>query len=219
MTSSKLGAERRAFLKNSIDNFPFPPLNSYSKRYRNKAIKLSRKLETDPQKPWNQINDFIFDLYGYSSYDQQVVKDTLEVADPFKAAKDRANAQPLKAERNSFYTELRKLLNPAFKITRETVSIDEVDISWQNKQSPWHFFSISSLKGQATLSKTLQKRLILKITKEANKSGCSRVVVNEGESLLIGIIGQYRYWTLSRARLCALDVLRNHLEAFPIRKS
>lgn len=219
MTSSKMGAERRAFLKTSIDNFPFPPIDLYSRRQRQYAIKLSRKLETAPQKPWKQINDFVFDLYGFNEYDQQVVRDTLEVAEPFKTAIDRANSPPLKAERKAFYTELQRLLNPSFKITHESISIDEVEISWQNIHSPWHFFSISSSNSSKTLSKSMLKRLIFQITKEANKTGCSRVIIREEERLLIGIIGQYRYWTLSRARLCALDILRYHLEAFPIRKS
>jgi hypothetical protein len=30
--------------------------------------------------------------------------------------------------------------------------------------------------------------------------------------LLIGILKQYRYWTPTRARLCALTILHEHLE-------
>jgi hypothetical protein len=219
MTSSKMGAERRAFLKTNIENFPFPAIDVLSKRQRQRAVKLSSQLETASGKPWQAINDFIFDLYGLDEYDRQVVKDTLEVADPFKESRDRANSAPKKNNRNEFYTELQQLLKPSFDVTHETVSIDEVEITGQDILSPWHFFAVSSPSISAGLTQTAQKKLISQITEEANKTGCSRVIVHEEGRLLVGIIGQYRYWTLSRARLCALDILRHHLDAFPIGRS
>ncbi|MFH2218565.1 MAG: N-6 DNA methylase [Pseudomonadota bacterium] len=219
MTSSKMGAERRTFLKTSVENFPFPSIDLLSKRQRQRAVKLSGQLETALKKPWKEINDFIFDLYGLDKYDRQVVKDTLEVAEPFKEAKDRANAPPLKTERKDFYVELQRLIAPSFDITNEKLSVDEVEIARQDIHSPWHFFAVSSNATSASLTQSIQKRLISQITEAANKTGCSRVVVHEKGRLLVGITGQYRYWTLSRARLCALDILRHHLDAFPMRKS
>ncbi len=219
MTSSRMGAERRTFLKGNIENFPFPSIDLLPKRQRQRAVKLSGQLETASSKPWKKINDFVFDLYGLDEYDRQVVKDTLEVAEPFKEAKNRANAPPLKTERKAFYVELQRLIAPSFDITNQKVSVDEVEIAKQNFLSPWYFFTVSSSSTSGSLTKPTQKKLISQITKEANKTGCSRVVVHEKGRLLVGIIGQYRYWTLSRARLCALDILRHHLEAFPMRKS
>ena len=216
MTSSKMGAERRTFLKTSIENFPFPSIDLLSKRQRQRAVELSSQLETTSSKPWKKINDFVFNLYGLDEYDRQVVKDTLEVAAPFKEARDRANSFPAKIERNEFYAELQRLLAPSFDITHETVLIDEIEIAGQDILSPWHFFTVFSPSTSASLTQTMQNRLISQITREANKTGCSRVVVQEKGLLLVGIIGQYRYWTLSRARLCALDILRHHLDAFPM---
>ncbi|MFH0998364.1 MAG: N-6 DNA methylase [Pseudomonadota bacterium] len=219
MTSSRMGAERRTFLKENIEDFPFPAIDLLSKQQRQRAVNLSSQLETALSKPWKAINDFIFDLYGMDKYDRQVVKDTLEVAEPFKQARERANSAPAKNDRNAFYAELQQLLAPSFDITNETVSIDEVEIEKQEFRSPWHFFAVSSPPASASLTQTARKELISRVTKEANKTGCSRVIVHEEGYLLVGIIGQYRYWTLSRARLCALDILRHHLDAFPIRKS
>ena len=216
MTSSKMGAERRTFLKTSVENFPFPLIDLLPKRQRQRAVELSNLLETASSKPWKAINDFIFDLYGLDKYDRQVVKDTLEVAAPFKEARDRANSFPIKIERNTFYTELHRLLAPSFDITHEKVSIDEIKVTKQDILLPWHFFTVSSSSTSATLTQAAQKRLISEITEAANKTGCSRVVVHEKGLLLVGIIGQYRYWTLSRARLCALDILRHHLDTFPM---
>jgi hypothetical protein len=214
-----MGAERRTFLKENIENFPFPTRNELSKRPRQRAVKLSSELETSSTKPWKAINDFIFDLYGLDEYDRQVVDDTLRVAAPFKESRNRANAPPTKTERNMFSAELQRLLKPSFDVTSETVSIDEVEITGQDILSPWHFFAVSSPSISAGLTQTAQEKLISQIIEEANKTGCSRVIVHEEGRLLVGIIGQYRYWTLSRARLCALDILRHHLDAFPIGRS
>jgi len=216
MTSSRVGAERRTFLKETIESFSFPAIDLLTKRQRQHVLKLSGQLETVSRKPWKEINDFVFDLYGLDAYDRQVVKDTLEVAEPFKEARDRANAPPAKDERNQFYVELQRFLAPSFDITQETVLIDEVEITSQDVLSPWYFFTVFSPFVSAILTQSVQERLIFQITKTANKTGCSRVVVHEKGRLLVGIIGQYRYWTLSRARLCALDILRHHLDAFPL---
>ena len=219
MTSSRMGAERRTFLKENIENFPFPAIDLLSESLRQQAIKLSLQLETASSKPWKEINDFIFDLYGLDEYDRQVVNDTLEVAPPFKEARDRANSSPAKKDRDAFYVELQRMLAPSFAVTDETVSVDEIEIANQDFDSPWHFFSISSSATSVSLTQATVKELISKITEEANKTGCSRVIVHEEGRLLVGIIGQYRYWTLSRARLCALDILRHYLDVFPMGRS
>ena len=222
MTSSKLGAERRAFLKNNIENLPFPKINALSKTQRKSILKLSNELETSLDKPWYAINESIFDLYGLDEYDRQVVKDSLEVAQPFKESRDRANAFPCRNERRAFYAELQRFLAPSFSVTNEIVSIEEVDeIKTQEINSSWHFFVVSSSSSSSSSSlsqpiQTVLKKLISQIAEEANKTGCSKVIVHGDGYLFVGIISQYRYWTLSRARLCAMDIQRHHLDTFPI---
>lgn len=216
MTSSRMGAERRTFLKENLERFPFPAIDRLIESQRQRAIALSKQLENAFRKPWQEINDFIFDLYGLDEYDRQVVKNTLEVSPPYKEARDRANSAPSKKDRNAFHTELKRLLAPSFGVTDETVLVDEVVIAQQGDVSPWYFFSITSTNKSAGLTQTTRNELISQIAEEANKTGCSRVIVHEKGCLLVGIIGQYRYWTLSRARLCALDILRNHLDVFPV---
>lgn len=147
------------------------------------------------------------------------MRDTIEVAEPFKEARNRANAPPGRTERNNFYVELQRLLVPSFAVTKETVSIDEVPITEQDDILPWYFFAVYSSFSSGKMLPRELNRLVTDITKEANKTGCSRVIVHEEGRLLVGMLGQYRYWTLSRARLCALDILRNYLDKFPMRSS
>lgn len=219
MTSSKMGAERRTFQKLTIENFSFPEIDHLAESQRNRAIELSEQLETASSKPWQEINDFIFDLYGLDKYDRQVVKDTLEVAPPYKEARDRANSAPARKEREAFYAELQRLLAPSFAVTDETVTVHEVVAERSDILAPWYFFAISASNSPAVFSQATQKKLISKIAQAATETGCSRVIVYEDGTLFVGIIGQYRYWTLSRARLCALDIQRNHLDVFPVGRS
>ncbi|PKN70396.1 MAG: hypothetical protein CVU54_05970 [Deltaproteobacteria bacterium HGW-Deltaproteobacteria-12] len=219
MSSSRMAAERRTFLKETIEDFPFPVIDLFSSKQRQQAVYLSTQLETLSNKPLKEINDFIFDLYRLDEYDCQVVKDTLEVAPPYKEARDRANSMPEKNDRNIFYAELQRLFAPSFSITNETISVEEIKITAQDINVPWYFFTVFSPSTSVNQTQAEQKKLISQITKEANKTGCSRVIVNGVNHLLIGIIGQYRYWTLSRARLCALDILRRHLNVFLIGRS
>lgn len=218
MTSSRMGAERRTFLKENIENFPFPKIDTLSNQQQKRALLLSNQLESAYNKPWEEINSFIYNLYGLDEYDRRVVKDTLEVAEPFSESRNRANTSPNTDRRNTFYAELQRMLTPSFAITNETVSVNEVVIPERDIRSSWYFFAVTSSKGSIEIE-TEHKRLISRIVEEANKTGCSRVVVHENGSLIVGIIGQYRYWTPSRARLCALDILRHHLDAFPIGRS
>jgi hypothetical protein len=213
-----MGAERRTFLKENLENFPFPALDLLTENHRKKALELSWQLETAPDKPWREINDFIFDLYSLDEFDHQVVMDTLEVAPPYKEARQRANSPPSCKERNFFHDGLQRLLAPSFTITDENVSVDEIEVAKQDHALPWYFFTISIKNKPSKIVSSGLNELISQVAREANKTGCSRVIVHEEGCLLIGIIGQYRYWTLSRARLCALDILRNHLDVFPVEK-
>nr|WP_319397112.1 N-6 DNA methylase [uncultured Desulfobacter sp.] len=219
MTSSRVAAERRTFLKESIDNFPYPEIKNLAKSIKTNILKLSHNLETSQQKPWGEINNLIFDLYGLDKNDQQVIKDTLEVGEPFKKSRDRANAVPTKSERQSFYLRLQKFLSPSFSITNEQVSINEVEFKNQDIISSWHFFFVSSSTIVTNPAEKMHESLLHKISEEANKTGCSRVIVHGDGYLIIGIIRQYRYWTLSRAQLCALEIQRRHLDTFPIGRS
>ena len=216
MTCSRIGAERRTMTKYDLENFPFPNVGELSEAQQQTMLKLSNRLEKNTRKPWDEINEFIFDLYGLDDNDKQVIKDTLEVGEPYKRSRERANSLPNKSDRQSFYSQLHQFLSPSFSITNEKISINEIKFKNQDIISSWHFFAISSSSMLTNPVKKIHESLLNKISEEANKTGCSRVIVHGDGYLTIGIISQYRYWTLSRARLCALEIQRHHLDTFPI---
>ena len=222
MVSPSIGAERRTFLKSDLEKFPIPDFNEFSESQYKRVLQLSKQLENDNEKPWDEINTFIWGLYGLDKTDWQIILDTLSVCWPFKDSRDLACRYPLKDEISSFYSCLKEIISPYFKITKEDIEILPIKLKSNKKASscPWIFFSILSNSNNFSLSfEDEEKILIDQALTEADRSGCSRVVVRSKGKLLVGILGQYRYWTLSRARLCALHIIRHHLDVFPIGRS
>ena len=53
-----------------------------------------------------------------------------------------------------------------------------------------------------------------KVLPLADETGASQIFQQVEGGLLVAILTQYRYWTPSRARLCAAEILRSHMGAF-----
>lgn len=215
MTSSRMGAERRTFLKADLESFPFPDTARLPLPQQARIRELSQRLENAQHKPWSEINEFIFDLYGLNEYDRQVVTDTLEVCSPFSESRQRASCPPTCQERKTFYAHLERLVAPSFDVTGEMVVVEELSASATFQPCPWHFFAVSTERA-SQCGRTQIGALIREATREADRTGASRVIIHGEGVLFAGVLAQYRYWTPSRARLCALDILHNHMDAFPV---
>jgi len=48
----------------------------------------------------------------------------------------------------------------------------------------------------------------------ANETGATRIIKAAKGALVIGLLRQYRYWTPSRARMLAAEIIRHHLVKF-----
>jgi hypothetical protein len=53
-----------------------------------------------------------------------------------------------------------------------------------------------------------------KVLQLASETGATQMIRETAQGLIIGILNQYRYWTPSRARLLAADILQNHAALF-----
>jgi hypothetical protein len=50
------------------------------------------------------------------------------------------------------------------------------------------------------------------ILRLADETGATQILLPEPAGLAVGIYNQYRYWTLSRARLLSGDIIRQYLD-------
>lgn len=208
MHSAKFGLERRTLLVEDIGDFPIP--YALSDRQLEAVERVADALAVDEPATWRAMNRCINQLYGLTPADEQVIQDTLATRMPYKEAQEHAARPATMREREGFRKRLEAVLQPFFTPDGETIAVQAVAADLGG----WIAFDIA--QDQATLPS--DDDAILRLAAAlAEDEGTSRVFFITGTgSLRVAIRNQYRYLTLSQARLCALDVLREHAVAFPL---
>lgn len=211
--SSRIGASYRTFIKEDLEAFPFPYPSQLKALQKRKIISLAKNLESAPTRPWQELDDFIFELYSLSEEDAMVVRDTVTFSGPYRSVREPAEQPAQDEDIEHFRAYLEEMLQPLFTIIDQKVVVRTEPTDTSGFYCPWRFLSISLANDlQPSLSKLL-RRLML----EANKVGASRVILRvPSGGLILGILNQRRFWTRSRARLCSLYIEQHHLDSFPI---
>ncbi|TDU64088.1 N-6 DNA methylase [Prosthecobacter fusiformis] len=169
---------------------------------------------------WHELNGFIFRLYGLGAEDVQVIQDTLFASAPYRRAGEAAflPTSPLPEEtapstRQVFCTELQQRLQPFFEVTGETVDVGEPSgLRQQSWNTTWRFIAVTKCDAKIDVPAEILQQAMA----DANQNGLSRIIVrlHHGRGLLIGILDARRWWTRTRARLCAHTITLEHLDAF-----
>lgn len=213
VTSPKFAVDRPVFQKSDFDEFPFIPLEKLKSDVRKKIWKLSEKLAHDSSKPFDQIDTLICKIYGLDDSDIEVIKDTIEVGLPFKQSRIIAETSPTQKQTLNYVKYLTHQLHPFFKVVNQTILAEIINLDSSEFDQPWQFIKLSTQKGQINKYSTKALESLIDL---ANDKGSSQIIIKDGDGLLIGLLNQYRYWTKSRARLCGLDILRNHMDTFSL---
>jgi hypothetical protein len=200
-------------LKEDLDEFPFPDPGELGVADKVRMAALAEALEKGETKPWDEIDDFIFRLYGLDEHDARVVRDTVEFCGPYQSVRQAAEEPVPPGELGVFCQYLEDMLQPLFGVAgqRVVVSIEQQDApEWF---PAWQFFSVTLAGDQLGDTQGLMARLML----DASKTGASRITVRVPDTgLLVGILNARRFWTRSRARLCSLYIEQHHMDAFPV---
>lgn len=210
MTSAKFGVERRVIYEEDVADFPVIPFDTLSETQLVEIRQLSNAVCEDPATPtWTELNQWVFDLYGIDSSDQQVISDTLATRMPYAKAQQFADAAPHDQDVERFANKVASLL--AVFLGQKQGEI--VGRSRLATSASWRFIDLvgGTFEGDAT-----KHSAIVELFKTlAHNEGATRVILQQGERrLCVGMLAQQRYWTDSRARLCALDILRHHKDVF-----
>ncbi len=211
MRSSSLGVDRMILTKGDIDHFPFPDHRTLPARTKGVIHSLAQRLQYDASKPWREINEFIFRLYGLDADAVQIAEDTLFSAASFRKAGKAALDRTTRDTRVDFVQTLRGELEPYFDVCGEHASVREAEFQPDTWRQPWFFLAISREADSVPINATLMRKAM----KVANEQGCSRIIVHapNKQGLLIGLLNQRRWWTVTRARLCAQHIIRERLSA------
>jgi len=201
MTSSRFGVEREGLLKRDIDAFPVRPLGDLDLLEREA---IPGAFDALVRSGWTPEHDtWISRIYGLSRWDVEVIRDTLEVAQPFARSQERAVATPSPAEMMSFAQRLRTELGPFVPKLAVRTDVGEPDSMW----------GLLQMGMDPLPSLDLDAPHLVELLGEADRVGASQIVVPDPTThrIVLGVLRRYRYWTPSRARLLALEILAEHL--------
>jgi len=212
MTSRRSGFDRQTFNKEEFDALPFPDIAKLPAGTKATICLLAQRLLHDVKKPWQEINSFIFGLYGLDIHAVQVLKDTLFAASSYRRAGKAALDLTTRDHRANFLLELRDALEPYFDVCGDHVAVREADFQPDTWREPWFFLAIS----RAADTVPVDPGLVGQAMGLANERGCSRIIVHASgkRGLLLGLLNKRRWWTITRARLCSQHIIREHLGAF-----
>ena len=213
LTSPKLGAERRRFYKSDLDDCPIVPFERLSRAQKRTIVDLSNRLLRQNTGVFTDIDEFFAGLYGLDNLDLEVIDDTLDVCLPYRESRERACRTPSAREHKTFRDRVEGLLRPFFK----TVGQDAVVELWQPQDArlrqtmPFSVLLIGERgRNLPDAGDFLQESVVPLVT----ETGQTLIIQESEDGLLVAILNQYRYWTPSRARLLAAEILRNHMAPF-----
>jgi len=214
MRSSRVGASRRTIYKLDIDAFPFPEIETLTKDQRKEAMRLANMLDASDEKNWKALDAFVGGLFGLTKAEQQVVSDTVTFNGPYAVVREQAMRTVPTEEADAFVHTLEQAIQPFFRAVGQKVKASLVPRLEGDWRQPWAFVTLL-LDGD---SWTPSEKLIASLIGKASDSAASRLVMPLPEGgLIIGLLNKRRFWTRSRARLCALHIAEEYLErCFPL---
>jgi hypothetical protein len=117
-------------------------------------------------------------------------------------------------EADAFVRTLEQAIQPFFKALGQKVKATLAPRLEGDWRQPWAFVTLL-LDGDSWIP---SKKLVASLIGEASASVASRLVMPlPGSGLIVGLLNKRRFWTRSRARLCALHIAEEHLErCFPL---
>ena len=211
MTSRRSGFDRQTFNKEEFDALPFPNIASLSASDVAAIRSLTQRLQKNAAEPRVDLNKLIFRLYGLNPDAVQVAEDTLFSASSYRKAGKAALERTTAKTRKPFLDTLRKELEPYFDVCGENAAVKDGAFQPDDWREPWFFLSVA----REGIPITINPALMRKAMEAANQRGCSRIIVHAPgkRGLLIGLLNQRRWWTITRARLCAQYIIRERLGA------
>lgn len=211
MVSVSQGVDYMLFTKQDFDALPFPDIAELPASTTSTIRSLAHRLQHDASKPWQEIDTFIFHLYGLDEDAVQVARDTLFAAASYRKAGRVALERTTRGTRANFVKTLLESLEPYFDVCGEHVAVREADFQPDTWREPWFFLAISREAGTVPINPKLMREAM----EIANQRGCSRIIVHAPgkRGLLLGLLNQRRWWTITRARLCAQHIIRERLGA------
>jgi hypothetical protein len=159
--------------------------------------------------PWQQVNQLTAEVYGLSSFDQQLIEDVTAHEAPYPKTL-AAGLREVSRNGEAVQAFSRVLASTLAELDELSFSVQPYAVS--NDDGPWQFLRMG-VDLQRSPDPTLVQRL-LTLVNEPLQASEIRLQLGD-QDWLIGRIRHARYWTRSQARLLALDLRDDGLLARP----
>jgi hypothetical protein len=173
--------------------------------------------------PWDAVDQFVANVYGFTKADRQLVDDALRFELPHKKAHTFACSRPADSDVNKYVATLQRMLTPYSGSDMKQVSIERA-IEYDSES--WRFFRIHLDReemGKQASTRTHGKSVkpespdtiqgvsvIADLISEPFWSSQVRIQLGAGD-WLIGQLAQRRYWSRTKARMLALEWIESDL--------
>jgi hypothetical protein len=207
VTSGKFGVEREVIEKATLDRIPLPDFRTLSRSRKDEMQALFEGLRTG-KTSWDDVDEWVADLYGLGPRDRQTISDTLEFNLPFASNKREAQAVPTAEEQARFCEALEKELTPWCDRFGSRITMRQIP---QLTISPWHGIDIRLSPHDDDVS--VSARDWEGLLRAADDTAASEIMLrDEKGGLLIGRLAQRRYWSETQARLLAQHIIWSHVD-------
>jgi hypothetical protein len=195
-----------------LDESPIIPWETLGENAKSNALRLSDRLISEDVTVFEEIDAFFATLYGLGRHDVEVIRDTLETCLPYNEVRGRACEHPKVDQQRRFASRLAASLRPFVLKHKKEIQVN----LWSSAHVPSSLAPYSLLLVGVDNVPVLvpEEMFCSQVLPLANESGASRVIFEADNGLVIAILNQHRYWTASRARLCAAEILKRHMAAF-----
>ena len=207
VTSGKFGFERDVVEKAALDQIPLPDFDKLSNEQLDEVGRLADGLRSGAVS-WEEVDDWVTELYGLGQRDLQTVFDTLEFGLPFAENKRKAQAVPSAVAKDEFCNVVREELQPwcdRFGSILDVHPIPSLAVS------PWEAIGVWTGRNESA-----EKALTgdwTGLLRAADEQAASEIVLrDEADGLLVGLLAQRRCWSKTQARLLAQRIIWSHVE-------
>lgn len=208
ITSGEFGFERDVIEKSTIDQTPLPAFDDLPHAERRKMGDLFALLAKGSDGAWSEVDAWVGRLYGLTPKDVDVINDTLRYSLPFAQNRKSAQSVPTVDAVRQFCTtlnsELRHWTNRfGRKLTVEPAVLPNV--------SPWRTLKLCKLQRPAAYGNATDQPWF-EFFKLADHLAASEIVIEDPKAncIWVGRLDQARYWTQTRARLVARQMIWEH---------
>lgn len=209
MTGGRFGLERDTMLVDDLYELPFRPLENLPAAILQKVEPLSDALIQHGSPVLDDVDAFAAEVYGLSRADREVITDTLDIALPFAHSRAKAQSRPDKLEIDKYIDRVQGIIAPFLEKRGRCLTIRVVRNAVTDL---WIVLQLDSHeKGQRLGALREDNAALAALVNAADSLAATRIIaVDSPTTLLIGLVAQYRYFTPSRARLLAVDLLQEH---------